>query len=377
VFLEIPRVPVHVGVLWPTREEAQGCPTGTVALAFCPRCGFIGNRAFDPGLVDYTLSYDNSLGFSPFFQDYERRLADRLIDTYQIRGKDVVEIGCGQGHFLGLVCELGGNRGYGFDPSHDPAHAGIQVGSLVTVVREHYSERYADRPADLLCCRHVLEHLPDPRDLIRMLRRALDAQPGSVVYFEVPNALLFLRELSIWDIIYEHCGYFSAESLGNLFRSCGFEVLALGEDYQGQFVSIEARPGANRSGADVGPTPDVSGLARDVSAFSEQFLRKKREWRERLAALGGDGTRAVVWGGGAKGVSFLNLLELGDAIEWVVDVNPRKQGTYLAGSGQKIVAPEFLKEVAPDIVVVMNPIYKVEIEEELRSLGLSPQVVTV
>ena len=30
----------------------------------------------------------------------------------------------------------------------------------------------------------------------------------------------------------------------------------------------------------------------------------------------------------------------------------------------------------PDVVIVMNPIYKQEIEADLRKLGLSPEVLT-
>ena len=79
----------------------------------------------------------------------------------------------------------------------------------------------------------------------------------------------------------------------------------------------------------------------------------------------------MVWGGGAKAVSFLNLLELGEAIEYVVDINPGKQGSYLAGTGQRIVPPEFLREHRPDEVIVMNPVYLVEIERQLGELGVS------
>ena len=33
-----------------------------------------------------------------------------------LRGKDIIEIGCGKGEFLLLLCEMGNNRGTGFDP---------------------------------------------------------------------------------------------------------------------------------------------------------------------------------------------------------------------------------------------------------------------
>jgi hypothetical protein len=59
-----------------------------------------------------------------------------------------------------------------------------------------------------------------------------------------------------------------------------------------------------------------------------------------------------------------------------VDINPRKQGKFIAGSGQEIVAPDFLRTYRPDLVIVMNPIYQEEIGRELAQMGVSAQLVT-
>lgn len=373
-FLELPPVPVHVGVLWPSAEAARSCPRGEVSLALCARCGFVGNPAFDPARVDYGLRYDNALHFSPFFRRYEEALARRLVERYGLRGRDVIEIGCGSGRFLGLLCALGGNRGVGFDPSFDPQRADPGLEGRAEVVRDYYGERYAGRAADLVCCRHALEHLPEPRAFLEGLRRTLDARPEAVVYVEVPNALFVLRDLSVWDVIYEHCGYWSPGALASAFRRSGFEVLACGEDYEGQFVGIEARPAPAPVDA---PGEDAARVAEHARAFAAHFGRLRREWSERLDALARAGKRVALWGAGAKAVSFLNLLELGERVDAVVDLNPAKQGSHLAGTGQRILAPEELKERSPDLVLVLNPAYRDEIAASLRGLGLAAEVRTV
>jgi hypothetical protein len=56
-------------------------------------------------------------------------------------------------------------------------------------------------------------------------------------------------------------------------------------------------------------------------------------------------------------------------IEAVVDSNPRKEGRYIAGTGQPIIAPASLAELDPAYVVVMNPLYEQEIRETVRRLG--------
>ena len=63
-------------------------------------------------------------------------------------------------------------------------------------------------------------------------------------------------------------------------------------------------------------------------------------------------------------------------IEYVVDINPHKQGKYIAGTGQKIIAPELLTDYQPDLVIIMNPIYKHEIQKMLEELKLYPELIT-
>jgi SAM-dependent methyltransferase len=377
VFAELPDMPVHVGVLWESPDAARASRRGDVALAFCRSCGFVGNRAFDPTRVTYGLRYDNALHFSPTFRDYERTTAERLVERYGVRGRRVAEIGCGSGHFLSLICELGANRGIGFDPSYEPGAE--KLGKGVRILREHYSENHAEHEADLLCCRHVLEHIPEPREFLDMVRRSFEGDRDAVVYFEVPNAFLVLRDLSIWDVIYEHCNYFAAPTLESLFRSSGFEVVDLQEPYGGQFLSVEARLAPKRDTART-PRVDVDRdalgeLAGLVTRFADCVQQKREEWSDRLESFARAGSKSVIWGGGAKTVSFLNLVGVAGTIDWVVDINPGKQGSFIAGTGQPIVAPDRLMEIAPDVVVVMNPVYRREIEAQLGRMGLGPELL--
>jgi len=375
-FFELTDMPVSIGVQWATAAEARACARGDLQLAFCSGCGFIWNRAFDPGRLEYSQRYDNSLDFSPVFQAYARQLAGRLIETYDVRGKDVVELGCGKGHFLALLCEHGENRGVGFDPSYEGARVESPAANRITYIADFYGEKYTKYRGDLICCRHVFEHIPEPVAFLSMVRRTIGERDSAIVYFEVPNVRFILEQHSIWDIIYEHCNYFSRESLGSIFRRCGFEVLRLEESYGAQFLSLEARLTATASNTELIPD-DVSSLATATERFSKAVEEQSAAWRSRLAELYRTGKRAVIWGAGAKAVSFLNMLKIDDAIPYVVDINPHKEGRYLPGTGQRIVSPNFLKEFHPNVVVLMNPIYREEVEGQLRGLGVAAEVLGV
>ena len=372
VFHRVTGVPVHSVRLIHTREAALAALRGEIELGFCGRCGFTANLAYDPDLSDYSEGYEPTQAFSPAFNRFHKDLAARLIDRHDLRNKRIIELGCGQGEFLALLCAMGDNRGVGFDPAYvDRGDA--PAGGRMTVVPEVFSEAHPQAQADFYACKMTLEHVREADEFVGMVRRAVGGRRDAVVFFQVPDATRILREIAFWDIYYEHVSYFAPRSLAALLERCGFEVLDVGAGFDGQYLMIEARPGAGDGAVRHGDDPRT--LAGDVERFRVEYPAIVSRWRGYLRAMKGDGLRVVLWGGGSKAVAFLTALGLGDEIACAVDINPRKAGTYLAGTGHQVVAPESLSAAAPDVVIVMNPVYTGEIRDELRRLGLSPRLV--
>jgi SAM-dependent methyltransferase len=357
-------VPVFCNVLWRTRAEALAAPRGDIALGLCERCGMLRNTAFDPALVSYSPDYENSLHASPVFRSFAHDLAQRLIERYDLRDSDVVDIGCGKGEFLTLLCTGTGNRGLGFDPSYNgqaDAVAGVEI------VREHYGPAHAALPADLVACRHVLEHLDDPRALLETLRGS-----SATLYFEVPDGGYMLRETACWDLIYEHVSYFTAPAIRQLFEEQGFGVLDVGSSFGGQYLYVEAARDAAR-----GPVPDGAEIVPLAARFGRSYRDKVATWTDRLSDLAARERRVALWGAGSKGVTFLNVVPGGERVDQVVDLNPRKHGRFVPGTGHEVVAPAALRAEPPDTVLAMNPLYRDEIAAELRDLGVTAEVVAV
>jgi SAM-dependent methyltransferase len=373
--LEIPAVPVYCNVLWPRREEALRAKRGPMSLKHCAACGHVFNASYDGALMDYTPAYDSSLHFSPRFNRYAEELARRLVGRYALRGKKVVEIGCGKGDFLVRLCEDGGNEGWGFDRSFDPERVDAARRLRINFVQEFYTAEQAARlRPDFVCFRHVLEHVADPRGFLGELRRGFADRTDAALYCEVPNALFTLKDLGIWDLIYEHCAYFTLGSLTRAAQDSGFDVLAMGEAFGGQFIFVELRPGTGRALVAVPEAHQPAAVSRLAREFAGRYRDKVDAWRGRLRELQQAERRTVIWGGGSKGVTFLNVLGADSAIEYVVDLNPHKQGKYVAGTGQRVVAPEFLRELRPTDVLVMNPVYESEIADSVRALGLTARL---
>ena len=369
-------VPVHSVLLMPSRDEALQYPRGRIELGFCPACGFIQNNAFDPSVHEYSTRYEETQGFSPTFTRFAEELARGLVERYGIRGKTVLEIGCGKGEFLSLLVELGDNRGIGIDPSLVPERLPASARNRILAVQDFYENHVnLTREADVVVCRHTLEHIQPVQDFIRLVREGIGNRRDVLVCFEVPDVARVLEENAFWDVYYEHCSYFSLGSLGRLFREAGFELLELYRDYGDQYLILVGRVGTN--GERFSGEESPKRLERMVALFEPRVQAALAAWRERLAAWRAAGRRVVLWGGGSKGVAFLTTLGLGEEVGYVVDINPYKQGMYMPGSGHEVVAPAFLEAYRPDVVIVMNPIYTEEIRAELARLGLEPELVRV
>lgn len=377
IFFEIPKVPIYCNLLWPSSETARNCPKGDIKLAFDEASGMIRNIAFDPSKLAYDHDYENSLHYSPRFQEYAQSLASDLVKAYELQDKNIIEIGCGKGDFLFSLCKLGNNQGIGFDPTYIPRSDHQALGSKLQFIQDYYSECYSDYRADLIVCRHTLEHVFDPGELLKPLRRSIGNHLNTAVFFEVPNGLYTFHELAIWDIIYEHCCYYVPLSLAQVFNYYGFHIQKVYETYKGQFLCIEALPSGKNKYQVKNSVQEFQELKADLDQFSEHFESKITAWEQKLSKLSSEDQRVVVWGAGSKGVTFLNILQNKDVVEFIVDLNPRKQGKYVPGTGHRIVSPEFLGEYQPNTVIVMNPIYDAEIKQMLQNLGCRTNLISV
>ena len=376
-FVEFLGVPTNSCVLLDTKDEARSYPRGDIVLGACKRCGFISNIRFDETLAQYSSRYEETQGYSPTFRKFHRELATNLIKRHHIRNKDFLEIGCGKGEFLAMMCELGPNRGVGFDPSFDEGRDVFPDDVEARVVCDFFSEAHADVNADVVCCKMTLEHIPNVEKFARLACGAMREEDDAVVFFQVPNALRILRDCAFEDIYYEHCSYFTAGSLGRLFRSFGLAIHRLTTEYADQYLAIEAKhAGSQATDTELPALDDVDEIERLVAGFAERCAQKTESWKQQLDAAGETGP-VVLWGSGSKAVAFLSAVDHKEQIEHVVDINPHKHGYYLPGSAQRIISPEELVADKPGTVIIMNSVYREEISAALREREIDAKVLTL
>jgi SAM-dependent methyltransferase len=376
VIYRVRAVPVHSCVLLQTAADARVFPRRDLELAFCEVCGFLFNHLFDENVMSYSTNFEESQHFSDTFSSFACKLAKKIVKKCDLMGKSIVEIGCGKGEFIAKLCSLAHANGVGIDPGYRPDPGRCQ-GANVRFIVDRYGIAYQSIPADLVLCRHTLEHIPDVSAFIRSIREAIAGREDVWIVFQTPDAKRVLNEGAFWDIYYEHCSYFSAGTHARLFRRERFDVTELSVVYHGQYIVQYARPAAFVTTPRWRGEADLKAMQRLTADFPDRVRNAQSKWKRRIQDAALEGRSIVIWGGGSKGVSFLTTLGLEDEIQAVVDINPYRQGKYMPGSGHEIVAPSRLTAIRPDMVVLMNPIYKPEVQANLATLGLKPQILSV
>ena len=237
-FLKRQQVPIHQNMVILTEDVARNVVRGNLEIAICEHCGFVFNKAFDESLLLYNEDYDNTQTCSPTFQKYVNDLISYLVFNRGIKNKHITEIGCGKGYFIKRLCQVGDNRGIGFDPSYVGPEK-IFDGKLY-FVKDYYSPDYKSEETDIIVCRHVIEHIAKPVTLLNILRTTLKGFCEAKLFIETPCAEWILSNKVFWDFFYEHCSYFSPSSLTTAVESSGFKVENLRHVFGGQYLWLEA-----------------------------------------------------------------------------------------------------------------------------------------
>jgi SAM-dependent methyltransferase len=369
--LERSNVPVFQNIRYASPAAARAAPTGRLAISECDRCGFVFNAGFDPALAIYSADYENDQTQSERFRRYLDQIAARVLGA--IAGRQhptVLEIGCGQASFLKQLAALPDAR-YGRFVGFDPAWRGGDTPSRLEIRPQLFDSAAAatlDSRVDAVVSRHVIEHVADPVRFLRDIAQAIGSSARPTLMLETPCLAWILQHEVDFDFFYEHCNYFTSETLGFALARAGYRARQIEPVFDGQYLWAEAEPAAESSDPLSAPAPHGHGAA--IRAMGERGAARLVAWRDRLAAGRQQGPVAL-WGAGAKGATLAALTDLdGRLIDCLIDINPRKQGGFNAVTAHAIVSPAGAAARGVRVVVPMNPNYRDEIERMIRDAAL-------
>jgi len=365
-FLIKKQVPVHQNLLVSNPKSAINTIRGDLNTVVCEECGFVFNQTFDSSKLSYGKDYDNAQNYSTYFTKHITNLVNDLILKKNVKNSNILEIGCGNGYFLNQLVKNKewGNFGFGFDPSYKGSTLDKEKHLKFKI--SYFDPDRVDIPVDVVICRHVIEHIPDPLNLLRNVRKVLNQYPDAHVFFETPTVEWILENKIIWDFTYEHCSFFTKNSLTTAFQYSGFQVKDVSTLFEGQYLWMEAVPYEKYE-----MTKTPGQISRLVKAFEISEKKITKEWKIKIKMLANKG-KVALWGAGGKGTTFVNLFDKEHRlIDCLIDLNPKKWNKYVAGSGHPIVNYTEIRKRKIKTVVVMNPNYYNEISKLLMDKNIS------
>lgn len=221
--------------------------TGTICQFKCLDCDF---RFFHPPAKlagDGEFYHELSSRFPWYYEKdkWEFDTAGEIVGSLNKVG-DLLEVGCGFGHFLARMQGLCSVKGLEFNPQ--ALDYCRQAGLNVT------SEAMEDIPAesfDVVCAFEVLEHLPDPAEFIRQSNRLL-RRNGSLI-LAVPDPLGYFSEADrvLLDMPPHHINGFTKKTFAMMAEKFGLEVQTILQEplrfahyrsYISNFIGAEPPP---------------------------------------------------------------------------------------------------------------------------------------
>jgi SAM-dependent methyltransferase len=317
--------------------------------------------------------------YSDTWVEHARRYVESMVERFGYDADSkVIEVASNDGYLLQFFVQRG-IPVLGVDPTTGTAAAAEERGvrTLVEFFGSDLAARLVEEghSADLVVGNNVLAHVPPVHDFVEGLRTIL--KPGGTVTMEFPHLLQLIEKREFDTIYHEHYSYWSLLVVERLFAEHGLELFDVEElRSHGGSLRIFARH------ADVGgPVEErveelkarerAAGLDRveTYAAFGEAVREVKRNLLEFLVQAKREGKTIAAYGAAAKGTTLLNYCGVrSDFVDYVLDRNPHKQGTYLPGVRIPIHPPELLEETRPDYLLILVWNLKDEIVEQMAHI---------
>ena len=336
-----------------TRNQLDSDSAITLSVYQCKECGLVQlTEALGLGYYD---EYLMTASHSPQMKTFQRSQASDFVSRFDLVGKRIIDIGCGDGNYLQYLDEAGAIA-YGIEPSRPSRQIAQAQSSQILDGYVGRQQLIPGTPYDAFVTRQVLEHVPDPNDFLLGIHQALSSTGVGLV--EVPSLEQSAEGGRFYDFFPDHVSYFSSLTLRHALVRNGFEVLGVSRGMNGEYSVALVRKAQEYDSVTLRHT--LGAITQELRAFVED---------RRL-----QGKRVAVWGAGGKGVTVLAVAQV-RGVAYVVDSDPHKQGRFTLVSHLPIFAPEKLLSDPVDAVIITAMAYHDEILNELRgALGFRGSV---
>jgi len=184
---------------------------------------------------------------------------------------------------------------------------------------------------DVIVITRVLEHAHNPLNFMAALKRLIS--PEGYIICDVPDTVRSLEQgdfSSLWE---EHVLYFTPETFQNGVAYGGFELVQYEEFPYSDENTLVAIIKAHEGITPKLPTPKVlESETRRAKSYGREYNRHQEKLNSFFTQFRREHGKIALFGAGHRACTYINLLKLGEHIEFVADDDPNKRGLYMPGS---------------------------------------------
>ena len=326
--------------------DAESLPSDKgvdLVVCQCSGCGLV-QLSNDP--VPYCREVIRAAAFSEEMRVFREGQFAGFIEKYGLKGRKVLEVGCGRGEYLSIMHETSVDA-YGVEWSDESVSHCLKSGLNVEKgYVESGTYKLEKGPFDAFYMLNFLEHLPDLNSVLTGIRSNLGDDGIGLV--EVPNFDMILRSNQFTEFTTDHLFYFTRETLAAALNLNGFEVIKCGEVWYDYIISAVV---CKRKKMNISHFYDCQSKLRDeIHGYINCFR---------------DG-RVATWGAGHQALAVISMADLAGRVKYVVDSAPFKHGRYTPATHLPIVPPDTLVSDPVDAVIVMAASYSDEVAKIIR-----------
>ncbi|MEA3493987.1 MAG: methyltransferase domain-containing protein [Candidatus Margulisiibacteriota bacterium] len=322
----------------------------------CSGCGLV-QLSNKP--VPYYKEVIRAAGISDEMMAFRKRQFADLLEKYSLKGKKVIEIGCGCGEYLSIMRQAGADA-CGLEQSAESVSKCVEKGLKADqgFIQDNFY-KLEGAPFNAFCMLNFLEHLPDPNSILKGI--SFNLVGGGMGLVEVPNFDMILRNNLFSEFIGDHLLYFTRDTLNTALKLNGFDIIECNEVWHNYIISAVVKKNS------LMPSK-VKTLGKserlDLSHFNKYQSKLKAEIE---AFIHRNGNRKVaIWGAGHQALAVIALTKLAGKIRYVVDSAAFKQGKYTPASHIPIVKPDTLRSNPVDAIIVIAASYSDEVAKIIQ-----------
>ena len=305
----------------------------------CSSCGLV---QLSEKPVSYYKEVIRASSFSSEMKRFRSEQFVSWVDKYNLKGKSILEVGCGRGEYLSILKQTEVSLAHGIEYSKESVSSCIN--SEISVTKGFFGDENFVLPKqkyDGFICLNFIEHWPNPNKVLAHLKKNLSEDAIGIV--EVPNFDMILKQGLYSEFISDHLFYFTKDTLTFMLNYNGFEVIECSVIWHDYILSAVVR---KRKRIDLSLLKSRKlNVETELNSFIDKFEKKE----------------VAIWGAGHQSLAVMSLAKLENKIRYVVDSAPFKQGKYTPATHFPIVAPIELVNNPVKAVIIIAASYSNEV----------------